>query len=409
MGAGAIESGGTGGTYNTEDYTKTTSFPNVPEANATQLGEQQGYTQDYTDIVNQALGLYQAPTSTTTVTPGTPSSGLDPTQSYEQYLAWHNKFYGGLNYDGTPVHSVYAQPQWQRMKDQEDFGTNSDRWNRYVGTGVATPDITTTVNSGSYAGDALQQALNALGGLSAGNTLPSYLGGPGSAAGGDVFQGQNYQPYINVGSAAAQEAGNLAGLGPNAYNSQEIYDRYLSNPAVQAQMQQGNNAVNSNFGAKGLTGSSAVLKALQEFGQNQAFSTIGEAQKNLYNLAGLGAQSASQYAANLLSNYNTNINAQLQNQNLAQQAATSRGQLSNQALQNQSALLAALGQGTNTTNTQASLQRQSSLANALQQEQGHKVSISAPILETNAQTMMGVGAQGAGSLIGTGIMALLGL
>ena len=138
-----------------------------------------------------------------------------------------------------------------------------------------------------------------------------------NSAQGDVDL-SNYQPYMDTGALASQEAAKLAGLGDNAYSSQEIYDRYLNNSAVQAQMQQGNNMINSNAAAKGMLGSGAILKALQGYGQGIASQGLGAAQTNLYNLATQGATAANQYASSLLNKYTVDNTAA--QQGMAQQS-----------------------------------------------------------------------------------------
>ena len=252
-------------------------------------------------------------------------------------------------------------------------------------------------------GAALTGATGNLGSLStqagsmAGNVMPTGMQGPGAPAGSgfataNSFQNPNsitqsfqgtpsdfqsgvgswaYNPYMQTGAAASQEAANLAGIGQNPMSSQDIYSRYLDNPAVAAQMNQGMQAINSNYGARGLTGSSAILKALNTFGQGVASQTIGQAQQNLFNLAGQGATAANQYASNLLQNYNTNINAQLQGQqnansflNTANQAALNQGQLAQGALTNQTSLMSQAAGNRASLATQASMARMNALSGA---------------------------------------------
>lgn len=175
----------------------------------------------------------------------------------------------------------------------------------------------------------------------------------------------NYQPYMNVGSAAANQAANLLGFGTNPMNSQQIYDQYLNNPAVQAQLALGQRQVMANASAQGLVGSGAMLKALQSNGQGIAAQNLGQMQSNLYNLAALGAQSANQYAASLLNKYSTDQQTALgakQNQtNLIGQQANLLG-TQNNANNAQIGLLTTLGQTGANIAGQAALARQSSLA-----------------------------------------------
>lgn len=175
----------------------------------------------------------------------------------------------------------------------------------------------------------------------------------------------NYNPYMSMGSNAANELQALSGL--TGLNSQQIYDRYLNNSATQAQLDQGNRQINSNYAAQGLLGSGALLKALQSYGQDVATQGIGRAQQNLYNMTQLGAQAANQYTQGLLNKYQTDQQAALgglQNQaNLYGQQVNLLGQ-QNQAYNTQANFLANLA-GTNAQlQAQAANQRQSSLANS---------------------------------------------
>jgi hypothetical protein len=174
----------------------------------------------------------------------------------------------------------------------------------------------------------------------------------------------NYNPYMQLGSAAANQAGLLSGAVPGM-SSQDVYNAYLNNPAVQAQMDQGTRQINASNAATGSLRSGSVLKALQNYGQGIASQGIGQAQDNLYKLAGLGAQSANQYATALLNKYQTDQQAQLgslQNQTAAvgQQANLLNAQ--NAGQQNQLSFLSSLANTQATLAAQAAAQRQSSLA-----------------------------------------------
>ncbi len=189
----------------------------------------------------------------------------------------------------------------------------------------------------------------------------------------------NYQPYMDLGRTAAAEAGALAGFNSNGQlvlapggvdvrpgmSSQDVYSRYLNNPAVQAEMDLGNRQISANAAAKGLLGSGSILKSLQSYGQGVASRNIGQAQENLYKLAGLGAQSANQYAASLLNKYSTDQQSALagkQNQTalIGQQANLLGTQQQGQA--SQLGFLSQLSGQNASLQAQAALQRQSSLA-----------------------------------------------
>jgi len=182
----------------------------------------------------------------------------------------------------------------------------------------------------------------------------------------------NYQPYMDTGAAASREAANLAGIGPNNYTSQQIYDRYLANPATQFQIDQGNRQINSNAAAKGMLGSGSILKALTSYGQGIASQGLGAAQQNLYNLAGQGANAANAYAASLLNKYSTDTQAASAAR--ANQTALI-GQQVNALGTNYNAANSQLGFLQSLTNTganiqaQAANQRQSSLTGAAQKYQ----------------------------------------
>jgi len=115
--------------------------------------------------------------------------------------------------------------------------------------------------------------------------------------------------YMDNGNAASDRLAALSGLGPNPMNSQQIYEAYLNNPAVQAQMEQGNAAISNNYSARGLLGSGGLLKALNSYGQGVAAQTLNQAQDNLYRQAQTGASAAGQYQGSVLNKYGTDQTA----------------------------------------------------------------------------------------------------
>lgn len=199
------------------------------------------------------------------------------------------------------------------------------------------------------------------------NTSNNLINNGGYTAGNVDLSG--YQPYMNTGALASAEAAKLAGLGPDAYNSQQIYDRYLNNPATQFQMEQGNRQINSNAAAKGMLGSGSILKALQSYGQGIASQGLGAAQQNLYNLAGQGANAANAYAASLLNKYSTDVQASQaakNNQtNLLGQQVSALGNNYN-AANSQLGFLQSLSNTGANIQAQAANQRQSSLIGGAQ-------------------------------------------
>ncbi len=360
--------GGQGGTMVQERGETTTSNPLAPEAIKTQVGEQQGYTSSYTDLINQALNMYKPTAQQETKAAVAPVLGQTMT-TYRD------------NRTGETIRALSGSDEDNRLfywGNQNGTYTVTGRNVENVVTPGQAAEYATIANPNtSY--QALQGAYNALGTASSQYGNPAYLQGPGSAAGGDVVQGQNFQPYIQQGGAAMNQLASMSGLGQNPMSSQQMYEQYLNNPATQLQMQQGNNAINSNFGAKGLTGSSAIMKALNTFGQGVASQNIGAAQDNLFRMAGLGASSANQYASQLLGNYNTNVNAQQAGQVNAINAANSAGNLANTAMGQQSNLLAQLGANNAQLNTQASLARMSALANSRTEGTSYNNSITSKI------------------------------
>lgn len=191
------------------------------------------------------------------------------------------------------------------------------------------------------------------------NALNNYAVNPGNV---DL---SNYNPYMQAGSAASSQLANLLGIGQNNLNSQQIYQNYLNNPAVQAQLDLGNRQVMSQAAANGLINSGATLKALQGYGQGIAAQNLGQTQQQLYQLAQLGSQAANQYASSLLNKYGIDQQTALgakQNQTnlIGQQANLLNSQ--NNANQAQLGLLTSLGNTGANIAGQAALQRQSSLA-----------------------------------------------
>ncbi len=226
-------------------------------------------------------------------------------------------------------------------------------------------DITSQLNDimaqglGLYTGSNNTQADYNTAFNNAQNALNDYAVNPGT------IDTSNYNPYMNAGAAATNRLADLLGAGTNGLTSQQIYELYLNNPAVQAQMNLGNQQVMANASANGLINSGAVLKALNEYGQGVAAQTLGQNQDNLYKLAQLGAQASSQYAATLAQKYSVDQQTALgakQNQTnlIGQQANLLNTQ--NTANNSQLSLLGNLGATQANIAAQAASQRQSSLA-----------------------------------------------
>ena len=175
-----------------------------------------------------------------------------------------------------------------------------------------------------------------------------------------------YNPYMDLGDAAAREAGLLSGAIPG-YSSEDIYNRYLNNAATRAQMDQGTRQINASNAATGSLRSGSVLRALQNYGQGIAAQGIGTAQDNLYKLAGLGADAANRFATNLLNKYQTDQQAQLgslQNRVSAVGQQANLLNARNSSQQNQLSFLSNLASTRATLAEKAASQRASSLANS---------------------------------------------
>lgn len=444
------------GQFTTTDSSQ--SYPNAAAAVSAQSGQQQGYTNNYSQLIQEALSNYAtqnpnimtapaqaAQYATGQVVGATGTNPLsfqginaggsgDPTlYQFGAYqfkdpntgqLLNNGQAYYGLNGDPSSVGTVNggyvpANAANQALIEQMYGANGSYNYNQAIAaqkalqgqylssipqyqSQAATPAQYYNWSENPQAA-ALQNASGQLGNVS---------GQASSAAGNATNLNLNnnvssnaYLPYMQTGSQANNQLASLLGLGSNPMSSQQIYDQYLNNPAVQLQMQQGNAAINANYGARGLLGSSELLKSLDSFGQGVAAQTLGQYQSQLYNLAGLGANAANQYASNLLSNYGTNIQAQLnagqlQNSllNTANSAAMNQGQLANTALAQQSNLAAQAAQAQAQLNTQASLARMSTTANSLMNQNSTSNTL-------NYTAPMNVGDNG---LMGIGASALLG-
>lgn len=214
-------------------------------------------------------------------------------------------------------------------------------------------------------------------------------------AAGNAAQTLNpiYSPYMQNGAQASNQLNSMLGLGANPMNSQQIYEQYLNNPAVQAQMQQGGQAINNNYAAKGGLGSGALMKALNSFGQGVAAQQIGSVQDRLAAQAAAGATAANQYAASLLNQYGTQQQAQT-NQAQNQTALLNAQNLANQqygtAANNQAGILAQLTNANTNAQTQAALARQSALVNTatkVQDKVGYTNGIMGGLVNTTNTSM----------------------
>lgn len=72
----------------------------------------------------------------------------------------------------------------------------------------------------------------------------------------------------------------------------ESFQRFMDSMGYQSQLRAGQEAVSSSAAARGMLNSGSTLRRLQEVGQGLAQQGYGQYLTNLYNLAGMGQQSA---------------------------------------------------------------------------------------------------------------------
>jgi hypothetical protein len=137
-------------------------------------------------------------------------------------------------------------------------------------------------------------------------------------------------PFVGAGTAATPAIQALLGLSGDATAQEAAFDRWRDATGYQDQFSEGQRAVTSALGNRGLLDSGAALKALTRYGQGQSNQSFG----TYYNMlagqqqVGLGAAQAqagnSQGYVNAVSNNNNNA------ANTASNAALSNaGQINN--------------------------------------------------------------------------------
>jgi hypothetical protein len=136
----------------------------------------------------------------------------------------------------------------------------------------------------------------------------SALGAVGSGyAGAEASQ----QPYATAGAEGMASLRDMVGRGGFKFNPGDL----TQEPGYQFELQQGQNAIQSNAASRGGLLSGATLKALQKYGIDLASTKYGEAYnraksiydtnfQGAYNLAGMG-QSAANNISNIRSNRGT--------------------------------------------------------------------------------------------------------
>jgi hypothetical protein len=120
------------------------------------------------------------------------------------------------------------------------------------------------------------------------------ISGAGAQSRGDIErygeQALSYgQPYRQAGEGALSAYQASLGLGgPGAL------DTFRQSPGYQYALKQGLGAVSRGMGSRGLSGSGAEGRALQQTGMGLAAQDYGQYQQHLAGLAGMGAQMAGQ-------------------------------------------------------------------------------------------------------------------
>lgn len=102
-----------------------------------------------------------------------------------------------------------------------------------------------------------------------------------------------------------EEALNQQYTAEGPLSSQQIQDKISNQPGYQAQLQEGQQVINNNAGAKGLVGSGAMLKQLMSFGQSTLSQFYGNTLNQLAGVAGAGQQATNTLAGDSISQGNS--------------------------------------------------------------------------------------------------------
>jgi len=106
---------------------------------------------------------------------------------------------------------------------------------------------------------------------------------------------QDQLPWLNTGSAAVTQLGNLSGLGSIAERN-AAFQKFQVSPDYQFRLNEGNRSLNARNAALGIQDSGAAQKAALKYGQGQASAEFGTWANRLAALAGVGQQAAGQTA-----------------------------------------------------------------------------------------------------------------
>lgn len=120
---------------------------------------------------------------------------------------------------------------------------------------------------------------------------------------------QTLQPFVDSGNAAGGQLNALLGLsGDDAQaNAESAFDTFRGGTNYQFRLNEGQEAVNSNYGGGGVALSGAAAKALQAHGQNTASNELGNYMGYLGNQQGVGLSGASALAGVSQNFANSNV------------------------------------------------------------------------------------------------------
>lgn len=157
------------------------------------------------------------------------------------------------------------------------------------------------------------------------NPLGRYFsGGPGGISYAQYLNGE--MPEQNQPAPAPTPAQPPAGTVPAASPYQQAFDNYRNSTGYQFRYNQGMDALNTGWAARGMLNSGAAIKSAQEYGQNIASGEFGNYLNALGNQQGVGLSAAGAQAG-VGTNYANTISAN--NNALASvqaNAALARGQ-----------------------------------------------------------------------------------
>lgn len=153
--------------------------------------------------------------------------------------------------------------------------------------------------------------------------------GPGGLPINPILQEQASIPQPQYQTAPAQPDQMAGGVtAPSPY--QQAFDNYRNSTGYQFRLNQGVNALGANWAARGLKGSGAALRSVQDYGQNIASNEFGNYMNMLLNQSNMGL-SAANAQAGVGTNYAGQVTA---NNNAGADAAANAALLRGQANSN---------------------------------------------------------------------------